>query len=168
MKTRKLFLRISNKMKVLDWKHFKDTHREKAPSKIKLQRFRKLWIWTFGRLVHQINSLYEVLKLKQNFRKNKVVAGKTSFFLIGPFCAPDSIFFNIGFWHSSFVWECWKCSAFILSTLNLKTVLQFCEKGFRFSENLLQSWSIEIVQNFLWLSHKNMSISQTEGYFKNP
>ena len=54
------------------WKHQK-TFRFQT----KLQRFPKVWIWTFGWLVHQINSLYEVLKLKRNFRKNEVVTGKT-------------------------------------------------------------------------------------------
>ena len=37
--------------------------------------------------------IYEVLKLKQNFRKNKEVAGKTRFFVIGPLSTCD----NIGF-----------------------------------------------------------------------
>ena len=46
-------------------------------------------------------------------------------------------------------------------------VLQFFEKGFRFPENLFQSWSIENVWNFHRSSH-NMPISQTEGYFQNP
>ena len=36
-----------------------------------------------------------------------------------------------------------------------------------FPENLFESWSIENVQNFHWLSHKNMLISETEGYLKN-
>ena len=58
----------------------KDTHREKAPSK----RFRKVWIWTF-------EWLYEVLKLKQNFRKNTVVTSKILFFVIGPRCIPHFI-----------------------------------------------------------------------------
>ena len=48
----------------------------------------------------------------------------------------------------------------------LKTVLQFFEKVLRFWENLFQSWSIENVQNFQWLRHTNMPISQTEGLFK--
>ena len=60
----------------------------KKHPQIKLQRFRKLWIWTFGWLLHQTNFLYEALKLKQNFRKNKVVTGKTRFFVIGPFVLP--------------------------------------------------------------------------------
>ena len=47
---------------------------------IKLQRLQKVWIWAFGSLLHQIKSLYKALKLKQSFRKNKVVTGKTSFF----------------------------------------------------------------------------------------
>ena len=37
---------------------------------------------------------------------------------------------------------------------------------FIFSENLFRS--IENVQNFRWLSHKNMLISETESYFENP
>ena len=78
----------------------------KKHPQIKLQRFRKLWIWTFGWLLHQTNFLYEALKLKQNFWKNKVVTGKTRFFVIGPFCTPHSICLKIGFWQSSFVWTC--------------------------------------------------------------
>ena len=72
---------------------------------IKLQCFRKAWIWTFRWLVHQINSLYEVHTPKLNFRKNKVVTGKTPFFVIGSFCTPHSICLNIGFWQISFVWK---------------------------------------------------------------
>ena len=53
---------------------------------IELQRLQKVWIWTFGSLVQQINSLLlEVLTLKQNFQNNKVVTGKTPFFVIDPF-----------------------------------------------------------------------------------
>ena len=55
---------------------------------IKLNPFRKVWIWTFGWLIHQINSLYEILKLRFFFRNTKVVTGKTPFFTIGPFCNP--------------------------------------------------------------------------------
>ena len=85
---------------------FKDTHKKKHP-KVKLQRSRKVWIWTFGWLLHQMNSIYEVPKLKQNFRKKKVVTDKTPFFVIGQFCTPHSICFNIGFWQSSFVRICY-------------------------------------------------------------
>ena len=90
-------VKISKKCtkRILTWK--------KHPQ-IKLQRLQKVWIWTFGWLVYQVNSLYVVLKLKQNVRKNKTVAGKTLFFAIGPFCTPHSICLNIGFWQSSFVW----------------------------------------------------------------
>ena len=69
----------------------------KNQPQIKLQRFRKEWIWTFGCLVHQTNFLDNVLKLKQNFRKTKVVTGKTPFFEESPFCTPHSIYLNIGF-----------------------------------------------------------------------
>ena len=71
---------------------------------------------------------------------------------------------NIGFWHGILIWKWW---IFNLITLNSKTVLQTFGKGFRFPENLFQSSSNENVQNFYWLSQKNMPISQTEGYFKN-
>ena len=63
----------------------------KKNPKIKLQRLRKIRIWTFGSLVHQINSFQEVLKLKQIFKKNKAVTGKTSRFVIGQFCSRHSI-----------------------------------------------------------------------------
>ena len=49
------------------------------------------------------------------FQKNKVVSGKSAFFVIGPFCTPRSICLNIGFWQGSFVW---KCCDFICGTLN--------------------------------------------------
>ena len=69
----------------------------KKHSQIKPHRLQKIRIWTFGKLVHQINSLKEVLKLKQNFQKNTVVTGKTPFFLIGPLFTHHSICLNIGF-----------------------------------------------------------------------
>ena len=77
---------------------------------IKLQRVQKVGLWVFGSLVHQIlymnkKSVQEVLKLKQSFQKNKVVADKTLFFVIGPYCTHHSICLNIGFWCSSFVWQ---------------------------------------------------------------
>ena len=53
--------------------NFKDTHREKKHPKVKLKRFPKVWIWTFQWLVHQINSIYKVPNLKEDFRKRKVV-----------------------------------------------------------------------------------------------
>ena len=37
-------------------KLFKDTHRQKHYLQIRLQRFRKVWPWTFVSSVHQINS----------------------------------------------------------------------------------------------------------------
>ena len=42
-------------------------------------------------LESKTNSLYEVLKLKQNFGKTKVVTGKTRFFVKGPSCTSYSI-----------------------------------------------------------------------------
>ena len=77
----------------------------KKHCKFKLQHLRKIQIWTFGSLVHRINSFYEVLKLEQIFQKNKVVTGKTPIFAIGPSCSRSSICLNTGFWQSSFEWK---------------------------------------------------------------
>ena len=55
----------------------------KKHSKIKLQRLRKIKMWTLGSLVHQINSFRVVLKLKPIFQKNEAVTGKTPLFVIG-------------------------------------------------------------------------------------
>ena len=95
-------------------KKWRKTFKNKKHYQIKLQHFRKVWIETFGWLVHEINSLYKILKLKQNFRKEKVTS-KTPLFVIGSFCAPHSICLNIGFSQSSFVW---KCCVFNLSTFS--------------------------------------------------
>ena len=70
---------------------------EKKHGQIKLQHLKKVRIWTFGWLVHQINSIYEILKPKQNLKKNKVVTGKTSFLVTGLLCTPHSICLNMGF-----------------------------------------------------------------------
>ena len=42
----------------------------KKHPKIKLQRSRKIRVWTFGSLLHHINSFYDILKLKQIFQKS--------------------------------------------------------------------------------------------------
>ena len=87
----------------------------KKHPKIKLQQLRKIRIWKFGSLVHQINSFQEVLKLKQIFQKNKAVTGKTPLFVIGQFCGRHSICLNTGFRQSNF--ECKWC-VFNLSGFN--------------------------------------------------
>ena len=69
---------------------------EKKHCQIKLQRLQKVRMWAFGSLVHQISSLKEVLKLKQNFQKNKVVTNKTLFLKIDSFFTHHSICLNIG------------------------------------------------------------------------
>ena len=102
---------------VFYWHRFFFTLRiltSKKHPKIKLQRLRKIRIWTFGSLIHQINSFEEVLKVEQIFQKNKVVTGKTLLFEIGPFCSCHSCL-NIGFWQSSFEW---KLHVFNLSDFN--------------------------------------------------
>ena len=62
----------------------KDTHGGRTLSN-KTPALTKVRLLASGSLLHQINSLQEVLKLKQNFKKNKVSTGKIPFFLIGPF-----------------------------------------------------------------------------------
>ena len=56
-------------------------------------------------------------------------------------------------------------SILVLSTK--KTVPQVFGKRFCFPENLFQIQSIENIQNFHWLSHKNIPISQMESYLEN-
>ena len=93
-----------NKCKKCDTKFFEENNKTKwlriltvkKHHQIKLKRLRKVWIWTFEWLVHQISDLYEVLKLKQIFRKNKLVTGKPPFSVIGPFSSPH-ICVNSGF-----------------------------------------------------------------------
>ena len=63
---------MHNTLRILTWKKH---------LKIKLQYLRKVRIWTFESLLHQINSFEEALKLKQIFQKNKAVTGKTPIFV---------------------------------------------------------------------------------------
>ena len=97
--------------------------------------------------------------MKIFFRENKVVTCETLFLVIGPFCTHHSICLNIGFWYGSFSW---KSCVSNLNAFNYKVVPQFFGKDFHFPEYLFQSyrWRIEDVQNFHWLSYKNMPISQ--------
>ena len=48
-------------------------------------------------IIKKFRILTAVLKLKQNFQKNKVVTGKTPFFVIGPLCCYHFICLKIGF-----------------------------------------------------------------------
>ena len=60
-----------------------------------LTKCTSMGIWVVG----ASNQLFieEVLELKQNLQKNKVVPGKTPLFLICPFCTHHFIRFNIVF-----------------------------------------------------------------------
>ena len=64
-----------------------DTHREKAPANETpaLTKCTNAGIWVIGTYIK--STLYKrfFLKLKQYFERNKVVTGKTPFFVIGPF-----------------------------------------------------------------------------------
>ena len=83
-------------------------------------------------MLHQINSLHEVLKLKQNFRKNKVVTGKTPFFVIGPFCTPDSICLINGFFSQGSLYGNGAFSILVFSTK--KRYSNFLKKVFVFQK----------------------------------
>ena len=115
---------------------FKDTHREKAPSN-KTLTLQKVWIWTFGWLGHQINSLYEILKLKQNVRKNKVVTGETSFFVIGLFCTSHSIYLKHCLLTEQFCLEMMRFQSSYFQLKNGCTI--FFETGLNFSGKLFQN-----------------------------
>ena len=73
---------------------------------------------------NQLNS--EVLKLKQSFQKKKVVTGQAQLFEIGPFCTPNSLCLNIGFWQGSFV----ENAGFSILVLSTKKV--FSKKVFTY------------------------------------
>ena len=117
--------------------YFKDTHREKNTLKSNSNALEK---YEYGHLDDWYikSTLYTMfLNLNKIFEKGKyLVTGKTPFFVKGPFCTPHSIFLNIGFWQSSFLWKCYIVN---LSTFNLKMVLHFLKKCLHFSENLFQS-----------------------------
>ena len=86
----------------------KDTYRENATSN-KLKRLQKVW------MVHWINFSEEVFILKLDFQKNKVVCGKTPFFVIRPVvCTSHSSCLKTGFWQRSLAWKCcvFNCSTF--------------------------------------------------------
>ena len=110
---------------------FNNTHREKAPSNksSELTKSTNMSIWV---AVHQINSLYKVLKLKQKFRTNKVVNGKILFFVIAPFCSHHSFCLNISFWYA-FLYGNDAFSILVLSNKKRNG------KSFLFPENVFQS-----------------------------
>ena len=70
-----------------------------------------------------MNSVQELIKLKQNFQK------KALLFELGPVCNAHFVCLNIGFRKVSFIW---KYCVFNLSFSTKKRVLQFCEKDFHF------------------------------------
>ena len=69
----------------------------KSPSNKTPNAFQKYEYGHLGGWYIKSTLLYKFLKLKQNFRKNKVATGKTPFFVIDPFCTPQSICLIIGF-----------------------------------------------------------------------
>ena len=93
-------------------------------------------IWV---LVHQINSLQEVLILKQNFQKYWSSHWQNFVFVIGSFWTPHSICIKIGCWQGSSVW---KCCVFNLSTFDWKAVTNpiFLKQVFVFQETYFNEY----------------------------
>ena len=106
-------------------------HTGKKHRQMKPQRLQKVQIWTFGNRLFIRDYYSETIFSK----KNKVVTGKTPFFVIGQFCSHHFIFLNICFLYGSFVWK-W-CAFNLSATKNGYS--SFIEKSFRFPENLFQS-----------------------------
>ena len=77
----------------------------------------------------KLQCLQKVLETK--FLRNKLVTGKTAFFVIDPFSTPYPICFNTGFWQGSFLW---KCCVSILILLTKKRYSSFLEKVFIFQK----------------------------------
>ena len=96
--------------------YFKDTQKEKNTLKWNSNALGK---YEYGHLDgwYIKSTLYMTfLNWNKIFEKGKyLVTGKTPFFVIGPFCTPHSIYLNVGFWQSSFVWKCYVVN---LSTFN--------------------------------------------------
>ena len=141
-----------------------DTHREKH-RQIKLQCLQKVWIWTFGWLVHQVNSLWEFLNWNKIFKKIKLLLAKlrslwkVHFVLAIPFALTLASDIVVLYRNDVF-------SILVLSTK--KRYSSFVKKKFVFQKICFKVKVIENVPNFHWLLHKNTPISQMEGYFENP
>ena len=134
----------------------------KKHRQIKLQLLLK---YEYGQLIRRYSKSTLVIRGSWNrtkFPKNKIVTGKTPFFVICPFCTHHSICLIIGFCLGSFVWK-WCVSSFGLSIK--KRYSSFLKKVFIFQKNCFKVKSIENVSNFHWLSQENKPIPQTEGYF---
>ena len=103
--------------------------------KINLQRKRNIRIWTFGLLVHQINSL-RVTKTGKNTPKNKVVTGKPLLFVIGRFVV--AILFILTLVSGRAVLN--GNGVFSISVVSTKKLYSsFFKKVFFFLESLFQS-----------------------------
>ena len=101
---------------------FKDTQKYRQ---IKLQHLQKVRIWGFGSLVHQINSLEEVLKLKQNLKKIKQLLAKLHSLLQVHFVLTILFVLTLA---SDNIAVLYGNNAFSIFSFNQKTVLQFFER----------------------------------------
>ena len=89
------------------------------------------------------NQLYGTGSYNETkFQKNKVVTGKTPFFMKCSIFTSDSICLNIGFWLGRFVL---KCCTFNLSTFNQKRQFSFLEKVFLLQE---MYFKVKVVKTF--------------------
>ena len=69
----------------------------KKHPQIKRQRLQLEWISTFGLLVIKSTFYKRFLNWNKIFLKDKVITGKTLFFVVDPFCTPYSICIKIVF-----------------------------------------------------------------------
>ena len=120
-------------------------------------------MWSFGWWI-LINYLYEVLKLKQDLRKNKKDTGKTPFFVIDPFRTPFFVLTLASDRAVSYVIVAF--SVLVVSTK--KRHSRLLKRNCVFQKICFKGEVLKGLQNFQLMSLKKMPISKTEGYSKNP
>ena len=99
----------------------------------------------------QSNLYKSFLNWNKIFKKNKVVIGKTPFFVIGAFHPPHTFCIALAF-DKAVLYE----NVVVSVVPTKKWSPSFFEKDFRPSENLFQIWSIGNFHSFQWLPHRNM------------
>ena len=110
---------------------FKDTHMEKALSNKTpaLSASMNMDFWVVGTSNQLFIAGYYT---ETNFQKNMADTGKTTFFVIGPFCTPHSIRLNIDFWESERVFVYGYVTLSIVVLSNTKRFSSFLKKRLSF------------------------------------
>ena len=117
-------------------------------------------IWVVG----TSNQLFiRLLIMKPNLKKTKqlLVKLRSVFYFVLP-----TIFFLTLASQRAVLYVNVAFSMLLLSTKKL--YFSFFKKIFVFQKIYFNDLVLKTFKNFQWLSHKNMSISQTECYFENP